>query len=216
MHIINYKMNKIETELWNEFNNIIGVDEVGRGCIAGPMVVASVILPKNYVNNNIDDSKKLTKNKREVIYQQILKDCLFYKIVFIDVEQVETLNPKQSSIFGMQKAIIPFLDKIDLILTDFEKINLGNDNIKEINLVKGDSKSLTIAAASILAKVTRDNFMSELSKTYPEFKWDDNYGYGTKAHIEAIKKHGYTQFHRKTFEPIKSMIKENIISKFKS
>ncbi|MBW0597616.1 ribonuclease HII [Mycoplasma anatis] len=216
MHIINYKMDKIETELWNEFNNIIGVDEVGRGCIAGPMVVASVILPKNYVNNNIDDSKKLTKNKREAIYQQILKDCLFYKIVFIDVEQVEKLNPKQSSILGMQKAIIPFLDKIDLILTDFEKVNLGNDNIKEINLVKGDSKSLTIAAASILAKVTRDNFMSELSKTYPEFKWDDNYGYGTKAHIEAIKKHGYTQFHRKTFEPIKSMIKENIISKFKS
>lgn len=209
-------MNKIEAELWNEFNSIIGVDEVGRGCIAGPLVVASVIFPKNYSNSQINDSKKLTKSKREILFQQIINDCLYYKIVFIDVEKVEELNPKQASIIGMREAIKPFLDELDLILTDFEKVNLATNKIKEINLVKGDSKSITIAAASILAKVSRDNFMIENSKKYPEFNWESNYGYGTKSHIDAIKKYGYTKMHRKTFEPIKSMIKENIITKYNS
>lgn len=209
-------MNKIEAELWNEFNSIIGVDEVGRGCIAGPLVVASVIFPKNYSNSQINDSKKLTKSKREILFQQIISDCLYYKIVFIDVEKVEELNPKQASIIGMREAIKPFLDELDLILTDFEKVNFATDKIKEINLVKGDSKSITIAAASILAKVSRDNFMIENSKKYPEFNWESNYGYCTKSHIDAIKKYGYTKMHRKTFEPIKSMIKENIITKYNS
>ncbi|WP_036430691.1 ribonuclease HII [Mycoplasmopsis felis] len=193
-----------ELKFLKNYQNIAGTDEVGRGCLAGPLVVACVILQPNYINPEIKDSKKLSKTKREKLYDEIIKNCLEYKIITKDVKEINNYNPKEMSIQGMEQCIISLNNKPDIVLTDYEKINIP---YKQINLTKGDSVSQSIAAASILAKVYRDKLMDDYHKLYPEYDFKNNKGYGTNKHLEAIEKYGVLKdFHRLKYKPIKDKL----------
>ncbi|MEA4115660.1 ribonuclease HII [Mycoplasma sp. 744] len=197
-------MNRIENDYWDKYFNILGLDEAGRGACAGPIVIAGVILPKNYENNLIKDSKQLSSNQRKNIYQIIVKDALFYEIIILDNLYVDLNNPKQTSIDGMEKICNKLKNKCDLIITDFEKLNINY--IKQINLIKGDQKSINVAAASILAKVTRDKIMLNYHNLYPQYYFDKHKGYGTKLHLEKIKIHGICPIHRLSYKNVKKFI----------
>ncbi|MDR0341308.1 MAG: ribonuclease HII [Mycoplasmataceae bacterium] len=183
---------------------ICGLDEVGRGCWAGPLVAAACILTKNYHNDNILDSKKLSENRRNILFNEIVKNALDYSIVFIDPKTVDEFNPKKSSIMAMEQAVRNLKIKPDVLLIDAEKLNI---NIKQESIIKGDDKSISIAAASILAKVARDKYMIEQNSIYPNYKFDKNKGYGTADHIEALNKYGIIErMHRKSYKPIKKIL----------
>lgn len=197
-------MTKFERELTKKGVKLIaGTDEVGRGCIAGPLVAAAVILPTNYVNPMIQDSKLTHKNKRTMISDIIKKDAIAYSIIFIDSKIVDDINPKQASRLGMKRAIESLSIKPEHVLIDFEKLDIS---IESTSIVKGDSNSITIAAASILAKVARDEYMKNLGKEYPQYGFESHMGYGTKQHLEALKKYGIIECHRVSYKPIKSII----------
>lgn len=185
--------------------NIAGTDEAGRGPLAGPIVVASVILPLNYENSLINDSKKLTETQREKAYETIIRDAIAYSIEIISAKVVDELNPKAASRFGMIESTRKLSIKPDVVLSDFEKLDF---EIPNIPITKGDSLSITIAAASIIAKVTRDRIMNELDKKYPGYDFASNKGYGTSKHRNAINKIGIVDIHRKSYEPIKSLLKK--------
>ena len=184
---------------------IIGIDEVGRGPLAGPVVSAAVHLSKNFKTHNLDDSKKISKTKRQEIYNLIIKTC-DYQIGVANVVEIDKYNILQATFLSMNRAIKKFnLPSNYKILVDgpwsFDK---KNQNI--IPKIKGDTIYPSIAAASIVAKVYRDNLMLNLSKKYSNYFWERNYGYGTKKHIEAIKNYGVTEHHRKTFAPIHKIL----------
>ena len=184
---------------------IIGVDEVGRGPLAGPVVSAAVRLSKNFNITELNDSKKLSKSKREEVYNLIINKCE-YQLGISNVEEIDKLNILQATFLSMRRAINKFkLPSNYKILVDgpwsFDK---ANKNI--LPKIKGDSIYPSIAAASIIAKVYRDNLMLNLSKEYSNYLWERNSGYGTKKHIEAIKLHGITKHHRKSFAPIHKML----------
>ncbi|TQC54020.1 ribonuclease HII [Mycoplasmopsis mucosicanis] len=187
----------------NKYNFIIGLDEAGRGCCAGPLVVAGVVLPKNYQNSLINDSKKLTPKMREVAFEQIINDALEYKILFASAKTVDLLNPKQTSRLLMEQ-IVKQTKNIDFIITDFEKLSI--ENIPQLNLVKGDSQSLSVAAASILAKVSRDRYMCEIAKIYPQYNFEEHKGYGTQKHQALIEKYNVCPEHRKTYKNVKKVL----------
>ena len=178
---------------------IAGSDEAGRG----PLVVAACILPKGYQHELINDSKKLTDKKRRMLYETIKKDALAYHIEVIDIETIDKINIYQASKLGMKICLEKLSIKPEAALLD--AMNLDMDYPVE-SIIKGDEKSLSIAAASILAKVYRDDLMIEYSKEYPQYQFDKNKGYGTKVHLEALDKYGITPLHRKTYEPVKSML----------
>ena len=182
---------------------IAGSDEAGRGPLAGPLVVAACILPKGYQHELINDSKKLTDKKRRMLYEIIKKDALAYHIEVIDIETIDKINIYQASKLGMKICLEKLSIKPEAALLD--AMNLDMDYPVE-SIIKGDEKSLSIAAASILAKVYRDDLMIEYSKEYPQYQFDKNKGYGTKVHLEAFDKYGITPLHRKTYEPVKSML----------
>ncbi len=182
---------------------IAGSDEAGRGPLAGPLVVAACILPKGYQHELINDSKKLTDKKRRMLYETIKKDALAYHIEVIDIETIDKINIYQASKLGMKICLEKLSIKPEAALLD--AMNLDMDYPVE-SIIKGDEKSLSIAAASILAKVYRDDLMIEYSKEYPQYQFDKNKGYGTKVHLEALDKYGITPLHRKTYEPVKSML----------
>ena len=182
---------------------IAGIDEAGRGPLAGPLVVAACILPKGYQHELINDSKKLTDKKRRMLYETIKKDALAYHIEVIDIETIDKINIYQASKLGMKICLEKLSIKPEAALLD--AMNLDMDYPVE-SIIKGDEKSLSIAAASILAKVYRDDLMIEYSKEYPQYQFDKNKGYGTKVHLEALDKYGITPLHRKTYEPVKSML----------
>lgn len=182
---------------------IAGSDEAGRGPLAGPLVVAACILPKGYQHELINDSKKLTDKKRRMLYEIIKKDALAYHIEVIDIETIDKINIYQASKLGMKICLEKLSIKPEAALLD--AMNLDMDYPVE-SIIKGDEKSLSIAAASILAKVYRDDLMIEYSKEYPQYQFDKNKGYGTKVHLEALDKYGITPLHRKTYEPVKSML----------
>ncbi len=189
-------------EFDNQFYNenvqfLAGVDEAGRGPLAGPVIAACAVFSQNTFIDGINDSKQLSAKKREYLFNLIIEKAVEVKIEVISVQEIEEMNILRASLFGMQKSIEKCSNKIDLILVD------GNQSFKTQiplkTIVKGDEKSFVIAAASILAKVTRDKIMAELSKSFPKYHWDKNKGYGTKQHIEAIREFGVTEHHRKKF-----------------
>jgi len=183
-----------------------GCDEVGRGCLAGPVVAAAVILPLDYKHNLLTDSKKLSKTKRETIKMDILNDAIAYAISEISNDVVDKINVLQASLLGMHKA----LDQLNLlpefILVDGNKF-IPYRNIPHQCIIKGDGKYLSIAAASILAKTHRDDLMEKLSNTHPEYGWERNVGYPTKQHRNAIAKYGITPYHRRSFKLLPDQIR---------
>lgn len=183
---------------------IVGVDEAGRGPLCGPVVAAACILPANYKTEDINDSKKLTEKKREKVYKEIMDNCLSYGVGIIDADEIDKINIYEATKKAMHIAISKLSMSYNLILTDAMK--LTEEKVEVIPLIKGDAKCECIAAASIIAKVTRDHMLLEMDKKYPEYGFASHKGYGTKKHIEAIKKYGIIKgFHRKTYEPIKSL-----------
>lgn len=198
----------LEKEYYSEkVKVIVGVDEAGRGPLCGPVVAAACVLPKGYHNEHINDSKKLTEKKREIAYQEIINDALAYGVGIVDAKRIDEINIYQATKEAMSKAINQINISYDLILSDAMK--LENQKVEVVPIIKGDAKAESIAAASIIAKVTRDHMLEEMDKKYPQYGFISHKGYGTKKHIEAIKKFGIIQgFHRETYEPIKSMIKE--------
>lgn len=189
---------------------IVGVDEAGRGPLCGPVVAACCILPKGYKNEHINDSKKLSEKKREIAYKEIIENALDYGIGIVDAKRIDEINIYEATKEAMHIAISKLKISYDLILTDAMK--LQNEKVEVIPLIKGDAKCECIAAASIIAKVTRDNILEEYDKKYPQYGFKSHKGYGTKKHIEAIKQYGIIKdFHRESYEPIKSLIKNKQI-----
>ena len=186
---------------------IVGLDEAGRGPMAGPLVVGAVIFPQGYYNDKINDSKKLTEKKREELYQIIIQESLAYQIEIIDVADVDRLNVYQASKKGMIDAIDHLSIRPDYALTD--AMPLG-DVIEHQAIVKGDAKSLSIGAASILAKVTRDRIMNDYAKIYPEYGFEKHKGYPTKQHKEALKAYGVTPIHRRSFQPVIDVLNQQM------
>ena len=179
---------------------LAGVDEVGRGSLIGPVYAAAVILNKSINKKLLKDSKSLSKKKREELYSYIKKNSI-WAIGQASVKEIEKINILQASLLAMKRAIIKLKKKPSLVLIDGNKLpNLKNYNLEYV--IKGDQKISSISAASIIAKVRRDRFITTLSKKFNNYGWDTNFGYGTKEHIRAIKKFGITQYHRKTFSPI--------------
>ena len=175
-----------------------GVDEVGRGCTAGPVVTAAVILPKDFDHDIVKDSKKLSEKKRKVAYDLIKEHALAYSIDFVGPDYVDNHNILQATMHGMHKSINNLLIKPEHLLVDGNYFNQYQD-IPHTCVIKGDNSYYSIAAASILAKVTRDEYMKEKHNEYPQYEWSSNKGYGTKKHMEMIKECGITPHHRKTF-----------------
>lgn len=189
---------------------IVGVDEAGRGPLCGPVVAACCILPRDYKNEHINDSKKLSEKKREIAYKEIIENALDYGIGIVDAKRIDEINIYEATKEAMHIAISKLKISYDLILTDAMK--LQNEKVEVIPLIKGDAKCECIAAASIIAKVTRDHILEEYDEKYPQYGFKSHKGYGTKKHIEAIKQYGIIKdFHRESYEPIKSLIKNKQI-----
>lgn len=185
------------TFLSNEINLIAGIDEAGRGPLAGPVVAAAVIFDNETIIEGINDSKKLTEKKREELFEIIKEKSLSYAVGIVDEKSIDEINILNAALQAMKTASEELNPQPDLILIDGNKS--FKSNIPTQNIVKGDAKSFAIAAASILAKVTRDRIMKEAAENYPEYLWHKNKGYGTKQHIAAIHKFGFTEYHRKSF-----------------
>ena len=190
-----------------EITLIAGVDEAGRGPLAGPLVVAACILPKDFNHELIMDSKKLTEKKREQAFEIIKENAIAYHIEIISVDQIDRSNIYQESKQGMITCFNKIAAKPQLFLTDAMPIKTLD--VPVIDLIKGDAKSKNIAAASILAKVTRDRIMMELDEKYPQYGFKNHKGYGTKKHIEAIKEFGLLEgIHRVSYEPCKTIFRK--------
>lgn len=185
-------------------NFIAGVDEVGRGPLAGPVVAAAVILPKNIEDLGFDDSKKLSASKREEIYRMIQEKAIAIGIGIVDVDIIDQVNIYQASRLAMQQAVSELKIQPDYLLIDAMKIDV---NTPQIGIIKGDAKSISIAAASIVAKQVRDQMMQEFDALYPGYDFSNNAGYGTSKHLEGLNIKGICPIHRKTFAPIKDFLK---------
>ena len=193
------KLKEIEKDLYNKgFQNICGIDEAGRGPLAGPVVVAGVIMPKDSMIEFVNDSKKVTEKRREMLYDKIRDEAISYSIAVIDQNVIDDINILNATKKGVTEVVDGLDVKPDLIIVDaLEHINTRGIPYEPI--IKGDAKCYNIAAASILAKVTRDRIMRQWDEIYPEYGFLSNKGYGTAKHIEAIKKYGLCPIHRRTF-----------------
>lgn len=198
-------MKEFETELYNNgINFIAGIDEVGRGPLVGPVVTAAVILPKDFYDERINDSKKLTEKKRELLYDVIMENAISVGIGISSEDVIDEINILNATKRAMLEAVNNLSVKPEHLLIDAVKLNT---DIPQTSIIKGDAKSESIATASIIAKVTRDRMMIELDKIHPEYDFKHNKGYGTKKHIEAIRKYGIIKEHRKTFAPCDEYVK---------
>ncbi len=192
------KMHEFEDK-YSEYEYIAGIDEAGRGPLAGPVVAASVILPKDCEILYLNDSKQLSAKRRDELFDEIKQKAIAYGIGIVSQGRIDEINILQATYEAMREAIGRMSEKQnpDLLLVD--AVHIPDVDIKQVGIVKGDAKSVSIAAASILAKVTRDRFMVEMDKLYPEYGFASHKGYGSKSHIEAIKKYGASPIHRQTF-----------------
>lgn len=198
-------MREYEEELNSKGINLIaGVDEVGRGPLIGSVVAAAVILPSGFYMSEINDSKKLSEKKREELYPIIMEKAISVGIGVVDSKTIDKVNILNATKMAMKMAINNLSVKPEHVLIDAVKLDI---DIPYTAIIKGDAKSESIAAASIVAKVYRDNMMKELDKEYPMYDFKSNKGYGTKKHIEAIKKYGVLKEHRKTFKPVSDYVK---------
>ena len=191
------------------FNNdlfVCGVDEAGRGCLAGPVTAAAVILPKNYKNKLIQDSKKLNAHNRMKLYNEITSIAIDYSIIDIPNDIIDSINVLESTFLAMNKAISKIIRKADYIIIDGNQFKTKS-KIKYECVIRGDSLYQSIAAASILAKVHRDKLMVKYNKEYPYYDWINNKGYGTIKHKNSIKKFGISIYHRKSFQLLPSQLK---------
>jgi len=193
---------------YSDYDFECGTDEAGRGSLAGPVTAAAVILNKNFKSKLITDSKKLSVNQRKKAKRLILENCIAYAIFSVRNKKIDEINILNASILAMQKSINKLNHKIDFIIVDGNKFKPIN-NIEFKTIIKGDQKYLNIAAASILAKTYRDNYMKKIHKEYPEYNWKKNKGYPTKEHKLAIKKYGITKYHRKSFKLFDEQLKIN-------
>lgn len=184
-------------EMYSDYNLICGIDEVGRGPLAGPVMAGAVILPKGCRIHDINDSKKLTEKKREMLYDIIMREAVAVGIGVVGPERIDEINILQATYEAMRAAIKNLGVVPDILLND--AVTIPGVDIKQVPIVKGDAKSITIGAASIMTKVTRDRYMVEISEKYPEYGFASNKGYGSAAHIAAIKEFGPTPLHRRTF-----------------
>ncbi|MCR5067843.1 MAG: ribonuclease HII [Erysipelotrichaceae bacterium] len=189
--------NEFEKQFWPEGKLVVGIDEAGRGPLAGPLVVAGVVFPRDYESQAIYDSKKLTEKKREELFPQIIRDAVFYDIEIVDVETIDRLNILEATRQAM--STIAMKAPVEVVLTDAMKLYIDK---KVIDIVKGDQKSVSIAAGSILAKVTRDHIMYRLDELYPEYGFAKHKGYPTKEHLEALEKYGVLDIHRHSYKPV--------------
>lgn len=196
-------MLKIEKELWdNGYKYVACIDEVGRGCLAGSVVTCAIIMPHDLLLEGVNDSKKLSAKKREQLFDIIKENAVAIGVGEISCEIVDKINIKNATKLAMIQAIANLRDKNDdmvvpdYLLIDAEKLDI---DIPQLNIIKGDAKCHGIAAASIIAKVTRDRQMDEIDKIYPEYKFAKNKGYGTKEHVQALLEYGPIKIHRKTF-----------------
>lgn len=178
-----------------------GCDEAGRGCLAGPVVAAAVILPRDYKHPELNDSKQLPKKKREAIRQEIEKEAICWAVSFVDNYEIDKVNILNASYLAMNRAVDQLKNVPELLLIDGNRYKPHNDIPFEC-IIKGDGKYYSIAAASILAKTYRDEYMLDLAKQHPHYDWHTNVGYPTIAHREAIKIHGLTDFHRRSFKQL--------------
>jgi len=211
--LANEKLIKLEFEKHKEFdfnykssgNKLIaGIDEAGRGPLAGPVVAASVILPDDFKLYGLTDSKQISKKNREIYYDYITEQAVSYSVEVIDVQTIDRINIFEATLLAMKNSYRNLHIKPDFLLVD--AVELKVNDIPYDSIIKGDAKSLSIAAASILAKVSRDKIMMDYDHIYPAYKFSDHMGYGTKDHLQALKTNGISPIHRKSFSPIKELI----------
>ncbi|WP_299106693.1 ribonuclease HII [uncultured Tenacibaculum sp.] len=183
-----------------------GTDEAGRGCLSGPVVAAAVILPQDFQHELLNDSKQLSEKKRRKLRPYIEENALAYGVSFIHQEEVDELNVLQASITGMHRSIEQLNVAPEFIIVDGNKFKPFKETPHQ-TIVKGDAKFMSIAAASVLAKTYRDEYMEKIHKEFPEYNWKKNKGYPTKEHRDAIRKHGATLYHRKSFKLLPEQLK---------
>ena len=176
---------------------VCGIDEAGRGPLAGPVFAAAVILPENYSHPVLNDSKKLSEKKRDAVYDDIIKDAVCYSVGIATEEEIDEINILNATFLAMKRAVEGLVIKPDFAYIDGNQY--PKTGVKEETIVKGDGKCISVAAASIIAKVSRDRFMLEIDKQYPEYQFSKHKGYGTKLHYEMIEKYGVSKVHRRTF-----------------
>ncbi len=193
------KLKEIDEKMYNAgAEYICGIDEAGRGPFAGPVVVASVILPRNSMIEGVNDSKKVSEKRREKVYEEIIKEAISYSVGIVDETKIDEINILQATKMGLTNSVKGLKVKPDVILVD-ALTNIDTCGIPYKSIIKGDALSYSIAAASIIAKVTRDRIMIKYNEIYPEYNFAKNKGYGTASHIAAIKEYGLCPIHRKSF-----------------
>ncbi len=200
---------KYEHSLWsNGYNLVAGTDEAGRGPLYGPVVAAAVILPHDFVLEGLNDSKQLSEKKRELYYDYIMKNALSVGVSIVSPKEIDNINIYEASRQGMLRAINSLNNKPNYIITDAMPLE-GYTSIPYESIIKGDAKSITIAAASVIAKVTRDRLMYEEDKKHPEYLFAKHKGYPTKKHIELLNKYGIIDGYRLSYGPVKKLLEEN-------
>jgi ribonuclease HII len=191
---------EFETVLWKQgFTHVAGVDEAGRGPLAGPVVAAAVVFPCGFFLPGVDDSKKLSHEKREQLYPQIIANCLTHGVGVVTVEEIDRINIYQAAMLAMRQALTQLSPPAQHVLVDGR--NIPQLEWPQTSIIKGDGLSFTIGAASIIAKVTRDRLMLDYHRAFPQYGFDKHKGYATRSHLATLRQHGPCEIHRRSFRP---------------